>query len=149
MSSVISEQFLIDGKSFVTKTGDTDATVVRTSTGAALTQTEIEEAGVYYSEVNSEIDYAKIYNLDYGSNFLSKLGASDEWMAAALTDPAYKDVFKKATNKTSPNISWASIADCNLTWETTTRNTDANSRSTDRGGKFIGRYPLNKDRKKI
>ena len=148
MSSVISEQFLIDGKSFVTKTGDTDATVVRTSTGAALTQTEIEEAGVYYSEVNSEIDYAKIYNLDYGSNFLSKLGASDEWMAAALTDPAYKDVFKKATNKTSPNISWASIADSNLNWETTTRNTDANSRSTDRGGKFIGRYPLNKDRKK-
>ena len=148
MSSVISEQFLIDGKSFVTKTGDTDATVVRTSTGAALTQTEIEEAGDYYSAVNSEIDYAKIYNLDYGSNFLSKLGASDEWMATALTDPAYKDVFKKATNKTSPNISWASIADSNLNWETTTRNTDANSRSTDRGGKFIGRYPLNKDRKK-
>ena len=148
MSSVISEQFLIDGKSFVTKTGDTDATVVRTSTGAALTQTEIEEAGDYYSAVNSEIDYAKIYNLDYGSNFLSKLGASDKWMSEALTNPAYKDVFKKATNKTSPNISWASIADSNLNWETTTRNTDANSRSTDRGGKFIGRYPLNKDRKK-
>ena len=148
MSSVTSEQFLIDGKSFVTKTGDTDATVVRTATGAALTQTEIEEAGNYYNSVNSEIDYAKIYNLDYGSNFLSKLGASDEWMATALTNPAYKDVFKKATNKTSPNISWASIADSNLNWETTTRNTDANSRSTDRGGKFIGRYPLNKDRKK-
>ena len=47
--SVTSSQFLIDGKSFVTKTDDTTATVVRTPTGAALTQTEKEVAGTYYN----------------------------------------------------------------------------------------------------
>ena len=95
--SVTSSQFLIDGKSFVTKTDETTATVVRTPTGAALTQTEKEVAGSYYNSALDEIDYAKIYNLDYGSNFLGKLGASDEWMAKALTDKTYKEVFKKAT----------------------------------------------------
>ena len=47
-----SDQFLIDGKSFVTETGDDSATVVRTSTGAALTQTEIEEAGEHLSLIH-------------------------------------------------------------------------------------------------
>lgn len=147
--STTSSQFLLDKKSFVTKTDGNTATVVRTSTGTALTQTEKEIAGDYYNSELNEIDYAKIYNLDFGSDYLSKLGASDEWMATALTDPTYKDVFKKATGKNSPNISFASIADANLNWETTTQNKDANNKSTDRGGKFIGRYPLNKDRKKF
>jgi len=149
MSSVTSEQFLLDGNSFVTKTDGTSATVVRTATGKNLTQTEKEIAGSYYNPALDEIDYAKIYNLDYGANFLSKLGASDQWMGTALTDPMYKDAFKKATGKNSPNISFTSIADANLNWETTTRNKDANNKSTDRGGKFIGRYPLNKDRKRF
>jgi len=147
--TVISKEFLKDGKSFVTKTEDTIATVVRTSTGAALTQTEIELAGDYYNSDLDEIDYAKIYNLKFGANYLGKLGASDEWMAKALTDKTYKDVFKKATQLNSPNISFASLATANLNWETTAQNTDANNKSTDRGGKFIGRYPLNKDRKKF
>lgn len=147
--STTSSQFLLDKKSFVTKTDGNTATVVRTSTGTALTQTEKEIAGDYYNSELNEIDYAKIYNLDFGSDYLSKLGASDDWMATALTDPTYKDVFKKATGKNSPNISFASIADANLNWETTTQNKDANNKSTDRGGKFIGRYPLNKDRKKF
>ena len=142
MSTVTSEQFLLDKKSFVTKTDGTTATVVRTSVGKALTQTEKEIAGSYYNAVDNEIDYAKIYNLDYGANFLSKMGASDEWMATALTDPSYKNVFKKATDKTSPNLSFASLAESNLNWETTTPNTDANNKPTGRG-KFIGRYPLN------
>ena len=86
MSSVTSEQFLLDKKSFVTKTDGDSATVVRTSTGAALTQTEKEVAGSYYNSVLDEIDYAKIYNLDFGSDFIGKLGASDEWMSKALTD---------------------------------------------------------------
>ena len=151
MSTVTSEQFLIDKKSFVTKTATdgTSATVVRTATGAALTQTEKEIAGSYYNAVDDEIDYAKIYNLDYGANFMSKLGASDEWMGIALTDPTYKDVFKKATGKNSPNISFASIADSNLKWESIANNKNANDKSTSRGGKFIGRYPLNKDRKRF
>ena len=151
MSTVTSEQFLIDKKSFVTKTetDGTSATVVRTATGAALTQTEKEIAGSYYNAVDDEIDYAKIYNLDYGANYLTKLGASDEWMGIALTDPTYKDVFKKATGKNSPNISFASIADSNLKWESIANNKNANNKSTSRGGKFIGRYPLNKDRKRF
>ena len=97
--SVTSSQFLIDGKSFVTKTDETTATVVRTPTGAALTQTEKEVAGSYYNSALDEIDYAKIYNLKFGSDFLGKLGASDEWMAKALTDKTYKEVFKKAVGK--------------------------------------------------
>ena len=147
--TVTSDQFLLDGKSFVTKTDDNTATVVRTPTGAALTQTEKEVAGSYYNAALDEIDYAKIYNLDFGADFIGKLGASDEWMAKALTDKTYKDVFKKATQLNSPNISFASLATANLNWETTAQNTDANNKSTDRGGKFIGRYPLNKDRKKF
>ena len=71
MSTVTSEEFLLDGKSFVTKTDKTSATVVRTATGKNLTQTEKEVAGSYYNAALDEIDYAKIYNLDYGSNFLS------------------------------------------------------------------------------
>ena len=147
--TVTSDQFLLDGKSFVTKTDDNTATVVRTPTGSALTQTEKEVAGSYYNAALDEIDYAKIYNLDFGADFIGKLGASDEWMSKALTDKTYKDVFKKATQLNSPNISFASIATANLNWETTAQNTDANNKSTDRGGKFIGRYPLNKDRKKF
>ena len=151
MSTVTSEQFLIDKKSFVTKTATdgTSATVVRTATGAALSQTEKEVAGSYYNAIDDEIDYAKIYNLDYGANFMSKLGASDEWMGIALTDPTYKDVFKKATGKNSPNISFNSIADSNLKWESITNNKNANDRSSSRGGKFVGRYPLNKDKKQF
>ena len=147
--TVTSDQFLLDGKSFVTKTDDNTATVVRTPTGAALTQTEKEVAGSYYNAVLDEIDYAKIYNLDFGSDFIGKLGASDEWMAKALTDKTYKDVFKKATELNSPNITFADVVDPNDRWQSTPINRSANNRSTDRGGKFIGRYPLNKDRKKF
>ena len=150
MSTVTSEEFLLDGKSFVTKTDKTSATVVRTATGKNLTQTEKEVAGSYYNAALDEIDYAKIYNLDYGSNFLSKLGASDQWMGTALTNPIYKDVFKKATGKSSPNISFADVIDPNSRWQSTPLNTSANNKSTSGGGgKFIGRYPLNKDRKKF
>ena len=140
--SVTSDQFLLDGKSFVTKTDDNTATVVRTSIGSDLTQTEKEVAGSYYNSALDEIDYAKIYNLDFGSNFLGKLGASDEWMAKALTDKTYKDIFKKATGKNSANITSSDVGDGNLSWEPTPTNRDANNRSTG-SGRFIGRYPLN------
>jgi len=144
--SVTSSQFLIDGKSFVTKTDDTTATVVRTPTGAALTQTEKEVAGSYYNSVLDEIDYAKIYNLKFGSDFLGKLGASDEWMAKALTDKTYKEVFKKAVGKNSSNISFVSPETSDIS-ATFTDNKDANGRSTlNRGGTTL-RYPLNEDKK--
>ena len=144
--SVTSEQFLIDGKSFVTKTDETTATVVRTPTGAALTQTEKEVAGSYYNSALDEIDYAKIYNLDFGSNFIGKLGASDEWMGQALTDKTYKEVFKKATGKNSSNISFISPETSSVS-SILSENTDANGKSnTNRGGSIL-RYPLNEDQK--
>ena len=144
--SVTSSQFLIDGKSFVTKTDDTTATVVRTPTGAALTQTEKEVAGSYYNSALDEIDYAKIYNLDFGSNFIGKLGASDEWMGQALTDKTYKEVFKKATGKNSSNISFISPETSSVS-SILSENTDANGKSnTNRGGSIL-RYPLNEDQK--
>jgi len=144
--SVTSEQFLIDGKSFVTKTDETTATVVRTSIGAALTQTEKEVAGSYYNSKLDEIDYAKIYNLEFGSNFIDKMGASDEWMGKALTDKTYKEVFKKATGKNSSNISFISPETSSVS-SILSENTDANGKSnTNRGGSIL-RYPLNEDQK--
>ena len=150
MSVITSDPILIDGKSFVTKTDGNTATVVRIASGKAISQTEKETAGDFYNSTLNEINYAEIYNLDFGSNYLSKLGASDEWMSIALSSKQYKDAFKKATGKSSPNVTFASIANANLNWEPTSYNKDANGRSTSRGsGKFMGRYPLNKDRKQF
>ena len=150
MSVITSDPILIDGKSFVTKTDGNTATVVRIASGKAISQTEKETAGDFYNSTLNEINYAEIYNLDFGSNYLSKLGASDEWMSIALSSKQYKDAFKKATGKSGPNVTFASIANANLNWEPTSYNKDANGRSTSRGsGKFMGRYPLNKDRKQF
>ena len=144
--ATISSQFILGDKSFVTKTDGDSATVVRTSTGKALSQTEIEVAGDYYNSELDEIDYAKIYNLKFGSDFLGKLGASDEWMAKALTDKTYKEVFKKATNKNSANISF-DPAETSDIYATLTENKDPNGRSTLNVGGSILRYPLNEDKK--
>ena len=150
MSVITSDPILIDGKSFVTKTNGNTATVVRIASGKAITQTEKEIAGDFYNSDLNEINYAEIYNLDFGSNYLNKLGASDEWMSTALGSKIYKDAFKKATGKSGSNISFASIANANLNWEPTSYNRDANGRSTlESSGKFVGRYPLNKDRKQF
>jgi len=145
MATITSDPFLLGKYSFLIESDDNTAKIKRTGT-KAITQTEKEIAGDYYNSTLNEIDYAEIYNLKFGANYMNKLGASDEWMGIALTDPMYKDAFKKATNKTGPNISFASIADSNLKWEPTPVNKSANNKSTG-GGKFIGRYPLNQDRK--
>ena len=139
-----SDQFLIDGKSFVTETGDDSATVVRTSTGAALTQTEIEEAGEHYNSNLKQINYAKIFNLKFGSNFISQLGASSEWMAKAITDRKYKNAFKKATNKNSANVSSIEPKTSSI-FATAINNTDGNGTSTSNRGGSVLRYPLNED----
>ena len=150
MAVLTSDPILIDGKSFVTKTDGNTATVVRIASGKAISQAEKEIAGDFYNSDLNEINYAEIFNLDFGSNYLNKLGASDEWMSTALGSKIYKNAFKKATGKDGPNLSFASIAENNLTWASTSLNTDANGRSTTNGyGKFIGRYPLNKDRKRF
>ena len=49
--ATISSQFILGDKSFVTKTDGNTATVVRTSTGKALSQTEIEIAGGLLLEI--------------------------------------------------------------------------------------------------
>ena len=144
--ATLSSEILIDGLSFVTKTEGNTATVVRTSTGKAISQTEKETAGTYYNAVDNEIDYAKIYNLDFGSNFLSKLGASDEWMGKAASSKQYKDAFKKATGKNSSNISFA-FPETSDIFETLTNDVDANGASTVNRGGSILRYPLNEDKK--
>ena len=147
MAVITSNQFLLENKSFVTKTDGNTATVIRTNTGQALTQTEKEVAGSYYNSTLNEIDYAKIYNLKFGANYLGKLGASDEWMAKALTDKTYKEAFKKSTDKNSSNISFVSPETSDI-YATLTDNKDPNGRSTlNRGGSIL-RYPLNEDKKK-
>ena len=69
-------------------------------------------------------------------------------MAKALTDKTYKEVFKKATGKNSPNISFASIKDSNLNWASIANNKDANNKSTSSGSDVL-RYPLNKDKREF
>ena len=140
--STTSSEFLIDGLSFVTKTDGDTATVVRTATGSAITQQEKDNAGSYYDSATDTIDYAKIHNLDFGPNFLDKLGGSDEWMGKALTDKVYKDAFKKATGKTGPNLSFAAINEANKNFESSPVNSDANGQSNSRRSANL-RYPLN------
>ena len=141
-----SNQFLLDGLSFVTKTDGDTATVVRTSTGSALTQTEKNVAGDYYDATEDEIKYAEIYNLAFGANYLNQLGGSDAWMTKALSDPTYKNAFKKATGKNSPNINFASAKDANKLWEPTAQNEDANGESTSRRTTNLS-YPLNESQR--
>ena len=146
-SVTTSDPILIDGKSYVTKTDGNTATVVRTGSATVISQTEIDIAGDYYNSALDEIDYAKIYNLEFGANFIGKLGASDEWMAKALTDKTYKEAFKKATGKNSPNISFAAAAQANLNWEPESINRDPNGKSTTKPQSETLYYPLNKDRR--
>ena len=146
MAVITSDPFLLGDNSFVTKTDGNTSVVTRISKGKALTETEIEEAGDFYNKALGEIDYAEIYNLDFGSNFLNKKGASDEWMGTALTDPMYKDAFKKATGKNSANISFISPETLS-SFAAPSNNTDANGKSNlNRGGSIL-RYPKNVDKK--
>ena len=126
--AILSSEILIDGLSFVTKTEGDTATVVRTATGKSISQIEKETAGIYYNAIDNEIDYAKIYNLDFGSNFLSKLGASDAWMGKAASSKQYKDAFKKATGKNSSNIS-SIFPETSDIYEKLTNDSDANGKS--------------------
>jgi len=144
--AILSSEILIDGLSFVTKTEGDTATVVRTATGKSISQIEKETAGTYYNAIDNEIDYAKIYNLDFGSNFLSKLGASDAWMGKAASSKQYKDAFKKATGKNSSNIS-SIFPETSDIYEKLSNDSDANGKSNlNRVGSIL-RYPLNQDKK--
>ena len=146
MAVITSDPFLLGDKSFVTKSDGNTALVTRIAKGKSLTEAEIEAAGNFYNKALGEIDYAEIYNLDFGANFLSKKGASDEWMGTALTDPMYKDAFKKATGKNSPNISFISPETLS-SFASPANNTDSNGKSNLSKGGSILRYPKNVDQK--
>ncbi len=146
MIPLLSKQFLIDGKSFVTKTSDNTATVVRTAAGKPITQTEKEIAGDYFNVDTNEIEYAEIYNLNFGKDWIKKKGASDEWMSDALSKKSWKDIFKKATGKNSSNVSSA-FPETSTLYSTLSNNQDPNRSSTTNRGGSILRYPLNEDRK--
>ena len=146
MATTKSDYFLLDGNSFYTETDVNSATVIRSGVGKALTQTEKDTAGAYYNATKDEISYAQIYNLAFGANFLNQLGGSDEWMAKALSDPKYKDAFKKATGKTGPNINFAAAKDAEKLWEPSQQNKDANGNPARSRRSPTLRYPLNESR---
>ena len=146
MATTKSDYFLLDGNSFYTETDVNSATVIRSGVGKALTQTEKDTAGAYYNATKDEISYAQIYNLAFGANFLNQMGGSDEWMAKALSDPKYKDAFKKATGKTGPNINFAAAKDAEKLWEPSQQNTDANGNPARSRRSPTLRYPLNESR---
>ena len=136
-----SDSFLIEGKSFSINLENYN---LERNAFTAIPQTEINEAGDYWNADSNTITYANINDLNFGPNYLTKLGASDNWIATANTNSAIKDTIKKASGKSSPNIKKDTEATLvgNLGF---LPNTNANRRSTI--GKFIGRYPINESRK--
>ena len=146
--TVTSDPILIGDKSFQAEIDNNSAIWKRISEGRSITQEEKDTAGEYWDSSDNTIDYAKIYDLNFGPNFLEQLGASDDWMIEALSNPAYKDAFKKATGKTGPNLSFADAIEAgNLLWNPTPINTNANGKSTTNVGGSTLYYPINKDRK--
>ena len=147
--TVTSDPILIGNKSFLAEIDNNSAIWKRISEGRSITQEEKDTAGKYWDSSDNTIDYAKIYDLNFGPDFLEQLGASDDWMIEALSNPAYKDAFKKATGKTGPNLSFADAIEAgNLLWNPTGLNKDANYKSTSNGvGGSALYYPINRDRK--
>ena len=146
MATIQSELFLLDGNSFYTETEGETATVVRSSVGSKITQTEKDVAGGFYNSSKDEIQSAQIYNLNFGANYINQLGASDAWMSKALSDPTYKKVFKKATGKSGTNINKEADKEDSKNWELSQNNTDANGRSTTSNLGIVLRYPLSESR---
>ena len=146
--TVTSDPILIGDKSFLAEIDNNSAIWKRISEGRSITQEEKDTAGKYWDSSDNTIDYAKIYDLNFGPNFLEQLGASDDWMIEALSNPIYKDAFKKATGTTGSNIDFVAGGDIAKTlWNPTPINTNANGKSTSSGGGTTLHYPLNRDRK--
>ena len=146
--TVTSDPILIGDKSFQAEIDNNSAIWKRISEGRSITQEEKDTAGEYWDSSDNTIDYAKIYDLNFGPNFLEQLGASDDWMIEALSNPAYKDAFKKATGKSGPNIDFLAGGDAaKKLWNPTPINTNANGKSTTNVGGSTLYYPINKDRK--
>lgn len=146
--ATISSYFLLDNKSFYTKTVGDSSKVIRTGVGKVITQTEKDVAGKYYDAEKDEIEYAQIQDLGFGPNYIAQGGSSDSWMAQAISNPTFKKTFKKATGKSSPNINNSTIRGENQGWAVTEQNQDANGRSTLSGrprSRATLRYPLNEN----
>ena len=146
--ATISSYFLLDNKSFYTKTVGDSSKVIRTGVGKVITQTEKDVAGKYYDAEKDEIEYAQIQDLGFGPNYIAQGGSSDSWMAQAISNPTFKKTFKKATGKSSPNINNSTIRGENQGWAVTEQNQDANGRSTlsgRPGSRATLRYPLNEN----
>ena len=143
MAKIKSDYFLLNGNSFFTETEGGTATVVRSGVGKKLTQTEKDVAGDHYNSTKDTIDFAQIYDLDFGPHYISKLGASDTWMSQTRLKE-YKNAFKKATGESGPNISFAQAVEAGKLWNPTPLNENANGKSTsttDFNGSVL-RYPL-------
>ena len=149
--TVTSDPILIGNKSFLAEIDGNSAIWKRISEGKSITQEEKDTAGKYWDSSDNTIDYAKIYDLNFGPNFLEQLGASDDWMVEALSNPSYKDAFKKATGKTGSNIDFVADGDiAKKLWNPTPLNKNPNGKSTSSGGGGGGStlyYPINRDRK--
>ena len=153
MAAIISNYFLLQGRSYFTKKAnerERTAKLYRSGIGSKITQTEKDIAGSYYDSNTDSIEMAEIYNLEYGPNYIKQLGASDEFMALAQTKQ-YKDAFKKATGKDGPNLSFAQAVEAGKNWESMPLNADANGNfgkrnlANDRFGGDILRYPINQN----
>ena len=143
MAKIKSDYFLLNGNSFFTETEGGTATVVRSGVGKKLTQTEKDVAGDHYNSTKDTIDFAQIYDLDFGPHYINKLGASDAWMSQTRLKE-YKNAFKKATGESGPNISFAQAVEAGKLWNPTPLNENANGKSTsttDFNGSVL-RYPL-------
>ena len=151
--TVTSDPILIGNKSFLAEIDGNSAIWKRISEGKSITQEEKDTAGKYWDSSDNTIDYAKIYDLNFGPDFLEQLGASDDWMVEALSNPSYKDAFKKATGKVAAGAGVAGAAFGDVAkklWNPTPLNKNPNGKSTSSGGGGGGStlyYPINRDRK--
>ena len=119
-------------------------TVQKNGVGSDITQKEKDIAGSFYNSNTNTIDMAEIHDLDFGPNYITQKGASDEWMALAQTKQ-YKDAFKKATGKSGPNLSFADAIEAGKLWNPVGLNKDANNGNTKKSGEIL-RYPINQEK---
>ena len=119
-------------------------TVQKNGVGSDITQKEKDIAGSFYNSNANTIDMAEIHDLDFGPNYITQKGASDEWMALAQTKQ-YKDAFKKATGKSGPNLSFADAIEAGKLWNPVGLNQNANNGNTKTSGQIL-RYPINQEK---
>ena len=142
MAAIISNYFLLQGRSYFTEKANKSARTAklkRSSIGSKITQTEKDIAGDYYDSNTDTIEMAEIYNLEYGPNYIKQLGASDEFMAKTQTKE-FKDALKKATEEKGAPLTIAEASELAgmETWESMSLNTDANGKRGDLANDSFG-----------